>query len=66
MLLFCEYFKIYPQGDDRVLFPNKPIIALDIDDVCLDFVGSFEKKTGKKRVFTVPLEIYSFLQNYLN
>ena len=47
-LILCEYFKIYPQGDDRVLFPNKPIIALDIDDVCLDFVGSFEKKTGKK------------------
>jgi len=46
-LILCEYYKIYPQGDDRVLFPNKPIIALDIDDVCLDFIGSFEKKTGK-------------------
>lgn len=45
-LILCEYYKIYPQGDDRVLFPNKPIIALDIDDVCLDFIGSFEKKTG--------------------
>lgn len=47
-LIICEYFRIYPQGDDRILFSNKPIIALDIDDVCLDFVGAFEKKTGKK------------------
>lgn len=47
-LILCDFYKSYPQGDDRVLFPNKPIIALDIDDVCLDFIGGFEKKTGKK------------------
>ena len=27
---------------------NRPIVALDIDDVCLDFVGGFESKTGIK------------------
>lgn len=47
-LILSEYYNIFPQGDDRVLFPNKPIIALDIDDVCLDFIGAFERKTGKK------------------
>ena len=47
-LILCDFYKSFPQGDDRVLFPNKPIIALDIDDVCLDFIGGFEKKTGKK------------------
>lgn len=47
-LIICDFYRSFPQGDDRVLFPNKPIIALDIDDVCLNFIGGFEKKTGKK------------------
>lgn len=48
-LLIAEMYSCYPQGDDRVLgVSDKPIIALDIDDVCLDFMGSFEKKTGIK------------------
>ena len=47
-LIICDFYRSFPQGDDRVLFPNKPVIALDIDDVCLDFIGGFEKKTGKK------------------
>ena len=47
-LIICDFYRSFPQGDDRVLFPNKPIIALDVDDVCLDFIGGFEKKTGKK------------------
>ena len=48
-LILAEYYKIYPQGDDRIIAPvNKPIIALDIDDVCLNFLDSFEKRTGKK------------------
>ena len=47
-LLLCEYYKIYPHGDDRpCLMRNRPIIALDIDDVCLDFKGSFQKRFGK-------------------
>lgn len=48
-LILAEYFAINPAGDDRVFLPvNRPIIALDIDDVCLDFIGAFEKKTGIK------------------
>ena len=41
-LILAEYYKINPAGDDRDFLPiNKPIVALDIDDVCLDFIGSF-------------------------
>ena len=48
-LILAEYFYINPAGDDRIFLPiNRPIVALDIDDVCLDFIGSFEKKTGIK------------------
>ena len=48
-LMLAEYFSINPAGDDRQFLPiNKPIVALDIDDVCLDFIGGFEKKTGIK------------------
>jgi len=48
-LLIAEMYSCYPQGDDRVIGVSSiPIIALDIDDVCLDFMGSFEKKTGIK------------------
>ncbi len=48
-LILAEYFQINPAGDDRQFLPiNRPIVALDIDDVCLDFIGGFEKKTGIK------------------
>lgn len=48
-LLICEMYSCYPQGDDRIIgVSNKPIVALDIDDVCLSFCESFEKKTGIK------------------
>lgn len=48
-LILAEYFSINPAGDDRIFLPiNRPVIALDIDDVCLDFIGAFQKKTGIK------------------
>ena len=48
-LILAEYFSINPAGDDRDFLPiNRPIVSLDIDDVCLDFIGGFEKKTGIK------------------
>lgn len=48
-LLIAELYSCYPQGDDRVLgISAKPIIALDIDDVCLDFINTFERETGIK------------------
>ena len=46
-LIICDYYKTYPQGDDRIIVPvNKPIVALDIDDVCLDFSSAFTKRFG--------------------
>lgn len=48
-LILAEYYSIYPQGDDRIIAPvTKPIVALDVDDVCLDFQGAFEQRFGKK------------------
>ena len=48
-LLLAEMYSCYPQGDDRVIgVSNRPIIALDIDDVCLSFIEHFENKTGIK------------------
>lgn len=48
-LILCQYFYTYPQGDDRVIKQvAKPRIALDVDDVCLDFKGAFELKFGIK------------------
>lgn len=42
-----EYYKIYPQGDDRhIRYLNAPRIGLDIDDVLCDFVGGFANTYG--------------------
>lgn len=38
-----EYYRIYPQGDDRQLQPN-PKIGLDIDEVLCDWVGGWIEK----------------------
>lgn len=47
-LILAEYFKVYPQGDDRVLgVAHKPIVALDLDDTVLDFRNAYEAKFGK-------------------
>ncbi len=48
-LILCEYYSIYPQGDDRIIAPvNKPIVGCDLDDVIFDFVGSYEKRFNTK------------------
>jgi 5'(3')-deoxyribonucleotidase len=40
-----EYYKIYPQGDDRPhAYLNRPRIGLDIDEVLCDWVGAWIKK----------------------
>ena len=40
-----EYYKIYPQGDDRQhWYKVRPKIALDIDEVLADFIGSYNEK----------------------
>ena len=52
-LILCDYYKTYPHGDDRIFCPmNKPVVALDIDDACLDFQEYFSKK------FNVSLNSY--------
>lgn len=39
-----EFYKIYPQGDDRNhLYLNRPKIGLDIDEVICDWVGAWTK-----------------------
>ena len=54
-----EYYKIYPQGDDR---PHKylktPKIGLDIDEVLADWVGHWTKHHGQE----VP-EAWNFDRN---
>lgn len=42
-----EYYKIFPQGDDRQhTYLNTPKIGLDIDDVLADFVGHYANTFG--------------------
>lgn len=44
-LILCEYYSIFPQGDDRVIAPvTKPIVVCDLDDVIFDFTGSYERR----------------------
>lgn len=43
-----EYYKIYPQGDDRPHHYHRiPKIGLDIDEVLCDWVGGWQKCFGK-------------------
>jgi hypothetical protein len=54
-----EYYKIYPQGDDRPhSYLNSPKIGLDIDEVLADWVGHWTKFHGQE----VP-ETWSFDRN---
>lgn len=51
-----EYYKIYPQGDDRVHpYLNRPRIGLDVDEVLADWVGHWTKFHGQE----IP-EIWNF------
>ena len=46
-LILCEFYHIYPQGDDRVMAPiDKPIVGLDLDNVVFDFNKAYEDKFG--------------------
>lgn len=54
-----EYYKIYPQGDDRPhMYLNMPKIGLDIDEVLADWVGHWTKYHGQE----VP-EVWNFDRN---
>lgn len=40
-----EYYRIYPQGDDRPTYLEKPLrIGLDIDGVLADFIGGIRER----------------------
>jgi uncharacterized HAD superfamily protein len=42
-----EYYKIFPQGDDRPhKYLTQPRIGLDIDEVLADFMGAYSAKFG--------------------
>lgn len=44
-----EYYKIYPQGDDRPHnYLNRPKIGLDIDEVLADWVGHWTARHGQE------------------
>jgi 5'(3')-deoxyribonucleotidase len=44
-MFLTEFYKIYPQGDDRVTgFFKTPRVALDIDEVLADFAGEYSKR----------------------
>lgn len=46
-LILCDFYHIYPQGDDRIIAPtSKPIIALDLDNVIFDFNKAYVSKFG--------------------
>lgn len=48
-LILAEYYKVYPQGDDRIIQQiNSPIIGCDLDDVIFEFTSSYEKRFGVK------------------
>lgn len=48
-LILCEYYKIFPQGDDRRLTKIKNcVIGCDLDDVIFDFHGAYEKRFNTK------------------
>lgn len=43
-MILAEYYKIYPQGDNRPIdYKNQMKIGLDLDDVCCDFIGQYMK-----------------------
>ena len=48
-LILAEYYKIFPQGDDRQITPlTTNVVACDLDDVIFDFVGAYEKRFNTK------------------
>lgn len=46
-LILCEFYHIFPQGDDRIMAPIcKPIVGLDLDNVVFDFNTAYCKRFG--------------------
>jgi 5'(3')-deoxyribonucleotidase len=48
-MILGEYYKIYPQGDNRsVNYKSQMKIGLDLDDVCCDFMGRYMEYNNMK------------------
>lgn len=47
-LLIAEMYSCYPQGDDRVIHTNNPVVCCDLDDVVFAFTESYEKRFNVK------------------
>lgn len=46
-MFLVEYYKIYPQGDDRPHhLRRKPKVGLDVDEVLADFIGGYRERFG--------------------
>lgn len=59
LFTLLEYYRIYPQGDNRNhMYLNMPKIGLDIDEVLADWVGHWTKHHGQE----VP-ETWNFDRN---
>lgn len=66
-----EYYKIYPEGDDRPhSYLNVKRIGLDIDDVLADWIGTFCKLSGfpipRNWFFGFPEKIKQLIDEGLN
>lgn len=47
-LILSEYYKVYPQGDDRIMGVNThPIVCCDLDECIFDFKTAYEARYGK-------------------
>lgn len=48
-LILCEFYKIFPQGDDRQITPlTKNVVGVDLDDTIFDFCGEYQRRFGVK------------------
>lgn len=60
LAFLAEYYKIFPQGDDRKhRFLKPPKIGLDIDEVLADWLGAWAEREGR----TDPFLFWSFDAN---
>lgn len=47
-LILAEYYKTFPQGDDRIIgVSTKPVVGLDLDDCVFDFRKAYADRFGK-------------------
>lgn len=63
-MFLTEYYKIFPQGDDRMpMSLRKYRVGLDIDDVIADFCGAYCERFGLERPKTWNFDP-AFMERY--